>query len=712
MAKIALLIGVSEYEPGFNSLPAAVKDVEAMHRVLVHPDMGGFAEADITVLKNPQKYEMENAIYELFANRKKDDLLLLYFSGHGITDQLGQFYLATRSTRKDQAKQLIDVTAVAASLLHQKMSNSRCDQQIVILDCCFSGAFAKGMNAKSDGTVNIQTQLGGKGRAVLASSTSTQYSFEHKDSGFSIYTNYLVEGIQQGKADGDSDGWISVDELHEYASDRVKTYCLDCDIDPPMTPEIYAVKEGYKIHIAKAPIVDVKLRYRQEAKNRLIQGKFSRPAVRILKTRQVELGLSEDEAEAILKELVRPYREYKEVLIEALDEEGYPLSEAAQNDLKDYQQILGLRDEDIAPIEEEVRVIASQQKATTSPSVSNSEPLQIPPTPLEKGDFECVPSELGDCSVNENTEELLVEKGSIAPVPPFLRGARGDRTFEFEVATLSIVKKGWFGEKVTYEINRSRKRAEFFAEDLGNGITLEMIAIPGGTFPMGSPENEPERNEYEGPQHTVTIQPFFMGKFTVTQAQWRVVASFPKVKIDLDPDPSNFKGANRPVECVSWYDAVEFCERLSRKTGQRYQLPSEAEWEYACRAGTDTPFHFGETISTELANYNGNYTYASSPKGTYREQTTDVGSFSANAFGLYDMHGNVWEWCADQWHDSYDGAPIDGSEWATDNDNASRLLRGGSWDFNPRDCRCAYRFRRTPGYGSDFIGFRVVISPV
>ncbi len=206
MAKVALLIGVSEYEPGLKSLPAAVKDVQAMRQVLVHPEMGGFAEADITVLENPKRQEMEEAIYNLFADREKDDLLLFYFSGHGITDKLGQFYLTTRSTRKSKANQLIDVTAVAASFLHQKMENSRCEQQVVILDCCFSGAFAKGMTAKSDGAVNIQTQLGGKGRAVLASSTSTQYSFEHKDSGFSIYTHCLLEGIEQGKDDGYSDG--------------------------------------------------------------------------------------------------------------------------------------------------------------------------------------------------------------------------------------------------------------------------------------------------------------------------------------------------------------------------------------------------------------------------------------------------------------------------------------------------------------------------
>ncbi len=245
-----------------------------------------------------------------------------------------------------------------------------------------------------------------------------------------------------------------------------------------------------------------------------------------------------------------------------------------------------------------------------------------------------------------------------------------------------------------------------FIENLGS-VVLEMIAIPGGTFLMGSPENELERMDRESPQHRVTVPPFFMGKVTVTQAQWKVVASFPKVNSDLDSDPSGFKGSDRPVEKVSWHHAIEFCDRISQKTGKSYRLPSEAEWEYACRAGTTTPFHFGETISTDLANYNGNYVYGSGVKGQYREETIAVGSFPPNAFGLYDMHGNVLEWCSDRWHENYEGAPIDGSAW-TDGNSASRLLRGGSWDFSPWYCRSAYRDRFVPDDRDLNIGFRVV----
>lgn len=260
-------------------------------------------------------------------------------------------------------------------------------------------------------------------------------------------------------------------------------------------------------------------------------------------------------------------------------------------------------------------------------------------------------------------------------------------------------------------VSRQTSTAYFFSEDLTSNVRLEMVAIPGGTFVIGSPDTEAGHYSEESPQHSVSVKPFFIGKYPVTQAQWKAVAALPQVNQFLNTDPSYFKEANRPVERVSWHDAVEFCGRLSRKTGRNYRLPSEAEWEYACRAGTLTPFHFGETMTTDFANYDGNYTYSSGPKGTYRKETTPVGSFQiANAFGLYDMHGNVWEWCADSWHDNYEGAPTDGSVWQEENDSQYRLLRGGSWLSNSWNCRSAYRLNDAPGFRNYDIGFRVACS--
>ena len=286
-----------------------------------------------------------------------------------------------------------------------------------------------------------------------------------------------------------------------------------------------------------------------------------------------------------------------------------------------------------------------------------------------------------------------------------------------ELFNFEVIRVDDFGNIV----DSSQKSIRQKIEDLGNGIKFQMVYIPGGTFTMGSPESEKGRDDDEGPQHDVTVPPFFMGKYPVTQGQWKEIASRTdlKVKLDLKLEPSYFKEPyqdidrwHRPVERVSWYEAVEFCERLSKLTQRNYRLPSEAEWEYACRAGTTTPFYFGNTITPELVNYNGRYVYGNAQKGEYREETTPVGQFYPNAFGLYDMHGNVWEWCLDTWHNSYDGAPTDGSAWETGGHSTRRVCRGGSWFSDPGMCRSAFR----DNYYSvetdiDIIGFRLVSFP-
>ncbi|MBD2115090.1 formylglycine-generating enzyme family protein [Nodosilinea sp. FACHB-141] len=273
---------------------------------------------------------------------------------------------------------------------------------------------------------------------------------------------------------------------------------------------------------------------------------------------------------------------------------------------------------------------------------------------------------------------------------------------------------GLFGDRSNsseWEILRQEQQAYRLQEPLPGIAPLEMVSIPRGTFLMGSPDKEPERIEREGPQHEVIVPSFFMGRYLVTQAQWRVVAAMPQVERELMTDPSQFKGNNRPVECVTWYDAVEFCARLSAHTGRQYRLPTEAEWEYACRAGTTTPFHFGKTISPELANYDAKSTYADGPIGKSQQKTTPIYHFGiANAFGLSDMHGNVFEWCQDYLHDNYEGAPIDGSAWIAGGNASRRVLRGGSWFNLPWNCRSAYRDGYGPGDDDNYIGFRVCCS--
>ncbi|MEM9008990.1 MAG: formylglycine-generating enzyme family protein [Cyanobacteria bacterium P01_F01_bin.86] len=244
---------------------------------------------------------------------------------------------------------------------------------------------------------------------------------------------------------------------------------------------------------------------------------------------------------------------------------------------------------------------------------------------------------------------------------------------------------------------------EILGIDQGYEIALEMVPVPGGTFLMGSPEDEPEGLASERPQHPVGLRPFYMGRYPVTQAQWRVVAGYEPVNRQLAADPACLKGDNCPVEYVSWEDAQEFCARLSRYTGRHYRLPTEAEWEYACRAGTTTPFSLGDSLNGEVARY--------SPPDQDDEMAcaVDVGQFPANAWGLHDMHGTILEWCQDDWHDTYEGAPTDGRAWIVAERRAPKVLRGGSWDSLPVLCRSAYRFHSPSRRDYDF-GFRVCVA--
>lgn len=282
--------------------------------------------------------------------------------------------------------------------------------------------------------------------------------------------------------------------------------------------------------------------------------------------------------------------------------------------------------------------------------------------------------------------------------------------------------------------SRQIEQRSRYREILAEGIDLEMVAIPGGQLWMGATLGERGATATQKPQHLVAIAPFYLGRYPITQAQWLAVASCPKVKRTLPLRPSNFVGDRRPVEQITWYEALEFCDRLSQISGRRYRLPSEAEWEYACRAlpvpPTSTaeessdhhqspPFHWGETLTTDWANYSGvdweylgkicsQGAYGSGPLGEDRRETTAVDELGgANAWGLSDLHGNVREWCQDVWHKTYEGAPRDGSAWETDGETEQRVVRGGSWNGGPSKCRSAARAKFEAEASFYDVGLRV-----
>ena len=296
-------------------------------------------------------------------------------------------------------------------------------------------------------------------------------------------------------------------------------------------------------------------------------------------------------------------------------------------------------------------------------------------------------------------------KSSPSPIPP-QRWSRRKVLINLGLVTVGTVASNIFAQlfrqNPTPPPSPSPVSVRFtkptpFTENLPNGVTLEMVGLPAGQFLMGSPDSDPDASDFEKPQHQVQVNSFAIGKYPITQAQYEAVMGI---------NPSLFQNnPQNPVESVSWDDAQAFCQKLSQITGKTYRLPTEAEWEYACRAGTTTRFYFGDD-----ANQLGDYAwYEGNSGGT----THPVGQKKPNAWGLYDMHGNVWEWCEDNWHDSYKSAPSDGSAWLI-KDNDYQILRGGSWYGLPNLCRSAYRnfnYRRLYLYFNFDYGFRVVCVP-
>jgi formylglycine-generating enzyme required for sulfatase activity len=424
-----------------------------------------------------------------------------------------------------------------------------------------------------------------------------------------------------------------------------------------------------------------------------INGDFSKADKYILNDEQIKLGLTDKEVNEIKNRLLAQHREksqncqtYIDCYVDYVKDHGRELSQPYVEQLNRLQERLQITDLERNNLQSQIEK-----------RVKEEEELKVREEEAKrKADAEAEAERLAEEQRAKEEAETRVREEEARRGPTLIQ-ISADR------GALVRVWNEW--QQKTERITVSG-----YEQELAEGLAITMLQIPAGSFQMGSPASEAERRGNEGPQHRVQLQSFFLGQTPVTQAQWKEVASWSQVSLKLNPDPAIFKGANRPVEQVSWEEATEFCRRLSKRTKLVYTLPSEAQWEYACRAGTTTPFAFGDTLTPDLANYDGNYTYESGPKGQYRQQTTDVGSFAGNAWGLQDMHGNVWEWCLDHWHNSYTGAPADGSAW-TAGGGTSRLLRGGSWYGDPANCRSAYRSNGRPDGRGYSLGFRVCCLP-
>ena len=345
--KVALLIGVSEYGEGIPSLSAPLNDVAAMKRVLENEEMGGFQ--DIKTLINPDPVAMQTKVQQIFADVHKDDLVLLFFSGHGITDDNNRLYFATKGTSKDFYK----ATSVPASFVQDISLECYAKRQVIVLDCCYSGAFAEGWQAKSIG-LNLERELGKEGRVVLTSSTATQTSFQQEGEDLSLYTQYFVEGIETGAADKNSTGKIFVHQLHEYAKAKVQ------EVKPKQKPDIIIDQEGFNILLSQAPVNDPELDFRKLVEKYATKGQITVAGNYILQVKRQELGITDEKSDEIVNEVLAPYRKrleniklYKQAFTEAV-EQNYPLTERLMNELKDLEDVLGLEDKDIADVKEQI----------------------------------------------------------------------------------------------------------------------------------------------------------------------------------------------------------------------------------------------------------------------------------------------------------------------------------------------------------------------
>ncbi|ACK66393.1 peptidase C14 caspase catalytic subunit p20 [Rippkaea orientalis PCC 8801] len=365
MAKIAMLIGVSEYKSGLLPLPSAIRDIEAMKKVLSDPQIGEFKT--VGVLSNPDPATIQIDLQAISSlTRDKNDLIFLFFSGYILQDERGKLYFATRSTGKPLSKERLQTSTVSFEFIKDLLDKCQSRRQIIVLDCCLSGAFTEDLQTDKR-TINIRSQLGAEGRAILTADNSTDYSFVHKEDRLSVYTNYLVEGLETGMADRDQDAMVAVEEWHEYAQEKV------LEIAPTVKPEIYAIKESYKILLAKVSPNNAKHQYYQEVKRLISNGNISSDNYLQLKQKQLLLNISPEDAQNIEVTTVKFYQNYQkklaryeETLAQVIAEYG-TLNDKIRLNLKQLQQVLGIKTKDIQAIEKRLTQIKSQLVVDTAP---------------------------------------------------------------------------------------------------------------------------------------------------------------------------------------------------------------------------------------------------------------------------------------------------------------------------------------------------------
>ena len=713
----AVCIGINHYE-NLTPLRFAVHDAESMRdwfekeagfdKVYLFTDNSPpitDTDASKSYPSQPSYGRLMRFLESRFARRflSIGDNLWFFFSGHGIR-HIDQDYLMLSDS--SALGDLVEKTGIPFRYVTERLRRSGADNVIFITDACRNESSSKGLGVGEE-----------KHRGVIsiASCSPSERSFEIEEKQHGSFTYALLESL---RING-TGNYATVERLDQRLRQRVPELNRQYNKGrqtPYVIPEPLP-KSQLILLPSQATVQDVsalKTEAYRANNNKDIE------LAKIFMTQVLIAAPADPDALAWFKNIwLEELRYEHKFQMRDLDKSRKSqikgLKEQLELERSQNEKEIEQKQQEKEALEQNIQLLQSRIKQREQQLIQersqNKQELE-PNIHLENQ----LVQERSQTEVEQNeimrlVEQLVERKSSLS---------NSLKDFNFQVLTVN--KRG-------EEVKREKGQAEYFNEDLGNGINLEMVSIPGGKFLMGTEDEEIERlvqkfdwdgYRREKPQHEVTVKSFYMGKYPVTQAQWKAVANLSKVKRDLDVSPSRFKGENLPVEQINWYDAEEFCARLAKKTGKEYRLPREAEWEYACRAGTTTPFHFGKTITTNLANYRGTDRkiedkvypgkYAKEAPGMYREKTTEVGSFPPNGLGLYDMHGNVWEWCIDNWHENYEGAPTDGSAWTIGGNETHSPLRGGAWVSIPNNCRSAYRnFNiRRRGLINNGVGFRVV----
>jgi formylglycine-generating enzyme required for sulfatase activity len=593
--RYGILIANSRFseESGLDNLRFPENDVDRFDEVLSDKERGRFTET--FVLKNKPHYEVSIKVHQVLKKAGKNDLVLIYYAGHGKPDDRGRLHLAMSDTQAD----LLESTSVRMEALKNFINSSLSKKKILILDCCYSGAAGDSFVPRGDTQDQLKLMFKGRGTYIMTASAKYEQAMERNEHG--VFTKYLIHGIKSGAADPDATGHITIDDLYSYVYDRV---CAEGCQEP--------MKWGLNV---QGDLIIA------------LSGKMP-AAERRLQIRKLLL-----ENEKFLPNVI--------------------LSGA------------------FAVIELEKTTMTSQQR-----------------------------------HYDELLNRFLDKKLEIG---------------EFTGEWYKILASG------NNSITKKQGKVPQDAETFTNTIGMQFVYIAPGAFTMGSPKDEPGLGKDEI-QHRVTLtKGFYMQTKEVTVGHWRAFAGDTDYKSDAErgdgaygfignkwkkkkeiywANPGFKQQDDHPVTCVSWNDARAFIRWLSEKEGKDYRLPTEAQWEYACRAGTDTPFFFGKCLSTDQANYDGNFPLKGCPKGEFRKKTIAVGSLQPNAWGLYDMHGNVWEWCQD-WYGDYPSGNV--TNPAGPEEGVGRILRGGGWGHDARCCRSAYRYWDTPVDRVAIIGFRLVL---